>query len=49
MMHKSVAGEFSEEVDNTTDLLDDILSILALLEAGDWVSNIALNRARRSA
>lgn len=36
MMHKSVAGEFQKEVDNTTDLLDDILSILALLEAGDW-------------
>ena len=29
MMHKSVAGEFQKEVDNTTDLLDDILSILA--------------------
>ena len=36
MMHKSVAGEFQKEVDNTTVLLDDILSILALLEAGDW-------------
>ncbi|EOJ4607180.1 hypothetical protein ACKKLF_005083, partial [Escherichia coli] len=36
MMHKSVAGEFQKEVDNTTDLLDDILSILALLETGDW-------------
>lgn len=36
MMHKSVAGEFQREVDNTTVLLDDILSILALLEAGDW-------------
>lgn len=36
MMHKSVAGELQKEVDNTTDLLDDILSILALLEAGDW-------------
>ncbi|EAB1455379.1 TPA: hypothetical protein JXS40_003612 [Escherichia coli] len=35
-MHKSVAGEFQKEVDNTTVLLDDILSILALLEAGDW-------------
>ncbi|EQA7241720.1 hypothetical protein ACX7VO_003685, partial [Shigella sonnei] len=31
-----VAGEFQKEVDNTTVLLDDILSILALLEAGDW-------------
>lgn len=36
MMHKAVAGEFQKEVDNTTVLLDDILSILALLEAGDW-------------
>lgn len=36
MMHKSVVGEFQKEVDNTTVLLDDILSILALLEAGDW-------------
>lgn len=36
MMHKSVAGEFLKEVDSTTVLLDDILSILALLEAGDW-------------
>ncbi len=36
MMHKSVAGEFQKEVDNTTVLLDDILSILALLEVGDW-------------
>ena len=36
MMHKSVAGEFQKVVDNTTVLLDDILSILALLEAGDW-------------
>lgn len=36
MMHKSVAGEFQKEVDNTTVLLDDILSILALLESGDW-------------
>lgn len=36
MMHKSVAGEFQKEVDNTTVLLDDILSILALLETGDW-------------
>ncbi|AXF73029.1 TPA: hypothetical protein H6T54_004172 [Escherichia coli] len=35
-MHKAVAGEFQKEVDNTTVLLDDILSILALLEAGDW-------------
>ncbi len=36
MMNKSVAGEFQKEVDNTTVLLDDILSILALLEAGEW-------------
>lgn len=36
MTHKSAAGELQKEVENTTVLLDDILNILALLEAGDW-------------